>query len=308
MASGSLFLIPKRIRRLRIADLPTTKRLEAVLRVMRVRTLGDLHRRSRSEMRKYKNCGKRTVRALEHLIERAASGEFDKQKIKDSMAPALLLKLIESAIADLPDRDRRVLLQRIGVEEKPPQTLEKIGEEYGLTKERVRQILAESGEAIRKRYGSRIPKLLRMLKQRCLESVCPLTPELLAQWTNQFQSSLGLSMSAFVWLISDLDREIPCWPDKQEPSSHVEENVRRLGLDLRKIVNNAGGAITLAAAYRRLIKQPAFAKSTADKRHYRTLRVGGFLAGLQQARLIRTTFEDPQRPIIRLGARGRPPW
>ena len=58
---------------------------------------------------------------------------------------------------DLTDREERVLRLRYGLDDNRPRTLEEVGREFGVTRERIRQIEAK---AIRKlRHPTRVKKL-----------------------------------------------------------------------------------------------------------------------------------------------------
>lgn len=82
---------------------------------------------------------------------------------RDTMSPAdvasgVLLKLqLQNVLKDLSDRERRVLLLRFGLEDGRARTLEEVGKEFHVTRERIRQIEAK---ALRKlRHPSRSRKL-----------------------------------------------------------------------------------------------------------------------------------------------------
>lgn len=67
---------------------------------------------------------------------------------------SLRAELLERALETLPERDALVLRRRYGLGDGEPRTLDQVGRELGLTRERVRQIegaalrrLAEQGEA-----------------------------------------------------------------------------------------------------------------------------------------------------------------
>jgi len=82
---------------------------------------------------------------------------------RTSMPPAeaasreLLRAQLTGVLSELSDRERRVLLLRFGLEDDIPRTLEEVGREFNVTRERIRQIEAK---ALRKlRHPSRSRKL-----------------------------------------------------------------------------------------------------------------------------------------------------
>jgi len=82
---------------------------------------------------------------------------------EDSPAPAsaasyiLLKEQLDGVLDTLTDREKRVLELRFGIEDGRPRTLEEVGKEFGVTRERIRQIEAK---ALRKlRHPSRSKKL-----------------------------------------------------------------------------------------------------------------------------------------------------
>jgi RNA polymerase primary sigma factor len=69
----------------------------------------------------------------------------------------LLKAQLTKLLSELSDRERRVLLLRFGLEDDRPRTLEEVGKEFNVTRERIRQIEAK---ALRKlRHPSRSRKL-----------------------------------------------------------------------------------------------------------------------------------------------------
>src|SRR5439155_582912 len=76
---------------------------------------------------------------------------------------------------------------------------------------------------LRKIWGPRVPRLLEVIKWRCLWTICPLTPQLLSKWVDSpaafsqrqtardYFSTFRLPREAHVRLIAALDKTIPCW-------------------------------------------------------------------------------------------------
>jgi RNA polymerase primary sigma factor len=88
-------------------------------------------------------------------------GDFIEDQSTISLVEAastnLLKKQIDEVLCTLTPRERRVLQSRFGLEDGRSRTLEEVGAEFGVTRERIRQIEAK---AIRKlRHRSRSQKL-----------------------------------------------------------------------------------------------------------------------------------------------------
>jgi hypothetical protein len=265
--------------------------LANVARSIGAQTLGDLIGRSPFELLQYKSCGWRTLSEIQQLIERAISGEFNEAQVEDSTAAAGLLTLLEQGMAKLSARENQFLLARIGGEGLPCLTFEEIGRRCALTRARVQRVVAIALETLRKSWGPRVPRLLEMMKRRCLSMVCPLTPALLEQWIDDSSKSFRLSTKAQVRLIAALDKNIPCWLEKHDRAGRIDDFTRKLDLDLANLAREAGGRIAVAEAYRKLTHQ-----------RYRRLRIGEFLRILRRVQFTAVEFEDPHIPIVRLQA------
>jgi len=64
-------------------------------------------------------------------------------------AQALLRDLIREILVDLTEREQKILKMRFGLDDGVNHTLEEVGKEFGVTRERIRQIEAKSLERIR---------------------------------------------------------------------------------------------------------------------------------------------------------------
>ncbi len=73
----------------------------------------------------------------------------------DSASRSLLQEQMSEILNDLPERERRVLTMRFGLEDGTSQTLEDVGKEFNITRERVRQIEARALRKLRHPLQSR---------------------------------------------------------------------------------------------------------------------------------------------------------
>jgi RNA polymerase primary sigma factor len=79
--------------------------------------------------------------------EDAVFGDFvagDDPLPEEEVEVSLRSQALSAALSSLPERERKVLVLRYGLEDAEPKTLEEIGRRLGLTRERVRQIELES--------------------------------------------------------------------------------------------------------------------------------------------------------------------
>ena len=66
--------------------------------------------------------------------------EDEKQNVERTVIDAQLKQDIQKALDTLKDKEKNVIVLRFGLEDKQKQTLEEIGNSYGVTKECIRQI------------------------------------------------------------------------------------------------------------------------------------------------------------------------
>jgi RNA polymerase primary sigma factor len=78
-------------------------------------------------------------------------------------ARALLTEAIEEALEELNDRERQVVRLRFGLDDGQVRTLEEVGKEFGVTRERIRQI--ESKTLAKLRHPTRSQRLRDYLEE-----------------------------------------------------------------------------------------------------------------------------------------------
>jgi hypothetical protein len=279
------FVIAESIRSLQFADLPISQRLAGLMSKAGMRRVGDLSGRSQAELLNFSNCGRRTLREISTLISRAEQGEFATAAWDARTAPAVLVRLLDAGIAKLDNRHRNLLLDRIGARELPPQTLEQLGQREGLTRERIRQILERKIlQAVRKSAGPEIPALLLSVKQRCLSTLCPLTPELLSEWLNQQHFTPAYRGTAYLRLLMALEENMPAWPQGHDGGGPGDANAQNFSTRLTDIVFEAGAEVSLPYAYRQLRTLPQL----------KNLDAAEFLRRLRATRRLTVTFANPE--------------
>jgi hypothetical protein len=288
VVAGRLF-VPAELRHLKISHLPISVRLEGVLRQMKVRQLGELHDISVEDIRAIRNCGRKTIQEVEALLARAIRGEFSISAVALQRLSLLdLPNLIDSLIEKLSGRDKEWLLSRLGASGSIP-TLEEVGQKAGVTRERVRQVVEKALGFIRKAGGPKLGHLLRKMADDCSRLVCPLTPDLFAQWTQPSNKAWQYKLAFYPRLAHELNPRIPFWPNGQEPAISRDKWTEEAILCVEDVVREAGSAIPLRRAFQ-----------TLKHGRLRRLTVQEFLFTLHHARSLVVLFPKADQPTVRL--------
>jgi RNA polymerase primary sigma factor len=74
---------------------------------------------------------------------------------EDSAANQLLKEEVEAILATVSDRERKIIKMRFGIGGGKSHTLEEVGQEFGVTRERIRQIEAKTLAKVRKHKGAK---------------------------------------------------------------------------------------------------------------------------------------------------------
>ncbi|MBI2927635.1 MAG: hypothetical protein HYY24_18220 [Verrucomicrobia bacterium] len=251
--------------------------------------LGDLHGLPVRELYALRNCGSHTVSELVSLLERVAAGEF--QLPSEPFSPAQLggvLLLLERGLAQLPPRDREMLLLRLGATDNRPWTLEEVGAKFNRTRERVRQVEERMLHAVRRAGGPTLIAQLRGISALCHDLVCPLTPGLLTQWAGPTTGRPQLPPAACLRLLAKLHPDIPAWPEGQQLSSTDQARARAIVSALKDLLHDEGPTLPLKGAW----------ELTRARAGLGDLRVAEFLAALQHGRPAIVQFPRPDQPEV----------
>jgi hypothetical protein len=285
------FFISTKAHELNLRDLPLSARLEGVLAKKRVARLGDLNGISVQELRRLPNCGKKTIEELVRLVERAAAGEFDPATGPFSTSDiGDVLCRLDRLLAELPTRDRDILLLRLGAEGNRIGTLEEVGAKFKLTRERVRQIAERTLLWLQKQGGPKLAQQLRGIASVCDDSVSPLTPPLLAQWLGTVGTVSRLPFQSWVRLLSELHPGIPGWPQGQEPAVLLRGKLDTVAETLEAVLQEGQHRLPLKEAFDRIRKRPGMWN----------LSLGDFLETLKRAKTLIVDFPKPDQPEVRL--------
>lgn len=141
------------------------RELEAInnkVRVEEVCSLMEINEEKYYKLKEIQHCflhevslnGKITVEnANDEIIDFVPAMNSDYIEVHSVEDIALLherLKVIESELNQLPERERKIVILRFGLEDGEPKTLEEIGKVIGVTRERIRQIEAKALKKLRK--------------------------------------------------------------------------------------------------------------------------------------------------------------
>jgi hypothetical protein len=284
-----VFRIPPHSRDIKFPELPLSARLEAVLQRTPHRCLGDIDGLSPADFSGVRRCGAASLQELINLVHRVQTGEFtttDPQFAKQG--PVDLVRLLDEIFPQLAGRDREILLLRHGGRRQQRMTLAQIGSRYGLTRERVRQVLELIVHAVRRWRGPRLPCLTGRVADKCFRLVCPLTPELMAQWLRGGRLKPRYPARFYVSLVGELDPGVPAWPKGQEPQSLVEPATERISAAVEEVLKEGRGVLPLHDAY------------TAIKPRDPGLSARDFLTALKHCWSLRVEFPSPMAPQARL--------
>ena len=285
-----VLVVPLTGRELKLSELPMSVRLENALQSRGYQTLGELNHVDVQTLLAVKNCGKKCILELHELIRRAGSGEFSPIGTTDLVANLRQVsQSIDSGIANLPKRDRKIYEARLFGDNGNPQTLEEIGSKFQMTRERVRQIVRVVGQTIRRGGGPKLGRALEVIANECRQRVCPLTPELFVEWLGA-NAVLMHSAQFYVCVLDHIDPAIPAWPPRSIRDGDDDLSSVQIEGALEAWMRPTGLRPALPAAYAELRRRAAFDG----------LSVSAFLGAIRVARSLVVNFPTPNQPELQL--------
>jgi len=132
-----------------------------VLTTCNVRTVSALMNFSRKKVFASENLGRKTLKEIDSKLLRFLSSAATEKvggqdcDVTPSLDESLAMKgFVEKILSVLPERQKKVLADRYGLWDGIAETLQDIGDKFGLTRERIRQIEAKAIKRINRLYGS----------------------------------------------------------------------------------------------------------------------------------------------------------
>jgi Sigma-70, region 4/Bacterial RNA polymerase, alpha chain C terminal domain len=283
--------VNKSVRSLSLNELPMSKRLESVLSERGWHQLDDLHGVNTTELLKARNCGRKTISELKQLLARADAGEFTPVPSTSSSDPlTTVVRLTNAGMGSVIDRDREIVRQRLFGEKGGPRTLEDVGEQFGMTRERVRQIVKGAFERVRRSSGPILARALEALAKEHNASVVPITVPLLAQRLSTAKHASAWPELFYIYVLDRIAPFIPVWGLEIGHETLDESQRDEINSALEKWLPTKGEHPTAKEAFEHLRGLSKFGQ----------LSVATFFSVLERARRIIVDFPRPQEPRLRL--------
>ena len=278
-------------RSLLLKELPMSARLENVLRARGYVTVGDLDGCDLRDLWKVKNWGQKAIFELKQLLRRAEAGEFTTVSSTSSSDPLTsVIRLIGAGMSNVNERDREILRQRLFGSNGEFKTLEEVGERFGMTRERVRQIVKGAFEKIRRLGGPILARALEALANEHNASVVPITAPLVARRLSTANGSNEWPEPFYVHVIDRIAPFIAVWGPNIGRESLDELESSEINSALEEWLRATGEHPTAKEAFEHLRTKPKFDD----------LSVAMFFSALRRTRSIIVDFPCPDEPRLRL--------
>jgi len=288
-ANGTIFVnVPSHTVSWSLEDAPLSPRLRNALRKKGYRRLGDLHGKTFLKLLRIQGCGVGSVTELKRFLDRLQAGEFDRIEAHNaSEAPRVVVERIDEFCAKLTKRDRDILFRRLGAQGEPF-TLAEIAKRYRLTRERVRQIVNRRIGELRCHGGPPFLRLLSLMMHRCIDNLCPLSPEFLARCMRRARGRRACSPSFYVRVIAELQPQFPLWLVRQERHA-PNATEAKITAEIKQQLTGRVGPTPLREVFQ-LVK---------SQREFGSLTPAQFLRALKNDASICTSFSRNCQVLVR---------
>jgi hypothetical protein len=283
--------VDESVRALAVNELPISKRLETVLSERGWHKLGDLHGINATELLKTRNCGRTTIWELKQLLTRAHAGEFASEPSISSTEPlTCIIRAIDAGMRGVSERDREIVTQRLFGQNGGFRTLEDVGEQFGMTRERVRQIVKAAFQKVRRSSSPVLARALEALAKDHNTSVIPVSAPLITERLSSARHASEWPALFYLYVVDQIAPSIPVWGleirhETLDKSQHDEIN-----LALEKWLPTKGEHPTAKEALEHLRRDSKLKELSAV----------AFFSVLQRARRIIVDFARTDEPRLRL--------
>ncbi|MGI9034597.1 MAG: sigma-70 family RNA polymerase sigma factor, partial [Pyrinomonadaceae bacterium] len=252
--------IPQEARGLSLSSFSLPTRLSNVLGNLDFHLVGDLQGFAFNEFKNLGNCGKKTFLELQEFVAKIQQDDFNGEMsvpqivlMPQELNLSRLVEFIDGFLNELPPRERDILDLRFGASGSASFTLEEVGEKYGLTRERIRQIQSQLLKTLKNRFGQAGERLFGQISRDCLAAVCPLTPQLLVFWTEKDTADFSFSPSFYVRLLSELAPEVPVLAAGQISQGHPRtRRASEICQEIKSILRQRYDAASLVEIFEQL--------------------------------------------------------
>ena len=271
-----------------LAQLPLTARLANVLERWECQRLSDLHGKTLAELWQRRNCGRHSLTELHQLLQQIAAGEYD-QFMESAYDPDLgrFILRLDERIESLPPRKREILISRLGGEGQAPVSLGELGQQRGLTRERIRQLEVVTMEHLRRSGGPAQASVLSQLAKRCEAGVCPLTSDLLAHWLGATVTECRYALPFYLRLFGELNAQLPVWVEGRRPGA-TDAVVKAIARRVRNCMSEEPASLPLSTVFARLRALDSFNQASPQ----------AFLTALRIDASLQVEFPHPEQPML----------
>lgn len=274
-----------------LQELPLSVRLATVLSSCGYKKLADLDGAHLGDLLRVKNCGRKTIAELRALLQRAEAGEFTAEPAVDfDEALSTIVGSIDAAMRKLQGRNRKIVEERLIGNRGESRTLEDVGDEFGMTRERVRQIVKGTCEKMRRAGGPALARALEAVGQDLESRVVPLTAQLLSEHSSTPAESREHSPSFYVRVLDYMAPSIPIWAPTSIREGADDPQTEEMQAALEKWLRTTGDQPTTKQAFEHLRAQPNFTAVSAAT----------FLSIVRRGRSTIVDFPYADQPRVRL--------